>query len=421
SVTIQAPPGPVPKTPVPPWLRLLGLAFLGGLILNLMPCVFPVLAMKTIALAESIAQGRRRAHALSYTAGILVTFSALGGALLVARSAGSAAGWGFQFQSPAFVAGLSWLLLAVGLNLSGVFDIGGRLAGTGHGLTGREGHAGSFFTGLLAVLVATPCTAPFMAAAIAGGLTAPPAMTLLVFLVMGLGLATPYVVLAELPGLGRILPRPGRWMELLRQLCAFPMYGAAAWLLWVISQEAGPSGVLGALAGGLLVAFAAWVLGATQTAASKSRRLGQSVSVAALLVATAVLTGIAGAPPKSVTALAEPGTEPFTPDRLAALRTEGRPVFVDMTAAWCVTCLVNQRVALSTPAVQQAFAQHHVAYLLGDWTRQDPAITGFLRRHGRDGVPLYVYFPPGHGDGIVLPQILTENLVLARVDAGKLN
>ncbi len=249
SVSLQATPGPVPAAPLLPWVRLLGLAFLGGLILNLMPCVFPVLAMKTIALAESMAHGRRAAHALSYTAGILVTFGALGGALLVARGAGSAAGWGFQFQSPAFVAGMSWLLLAVGLNLSGVFDLGGRLAGTGHGLTGRAGHAGSFFTGLLAVLVATPCTAPFMAAAIAGGLTAPPAMTLLVFLVMGLGLAAPYVILAELPGLNRILPRPGRWMELLRQLCAFPMYGAAAWLLWVISQEAGPSGVLGALAG----------------------------------------------------------------------------------------------------------------------------------------------------------------------------
>ena len=404
SVILKAVPGAVPNA-MPdalglPLARLLGLAFLGGLVLNLMPCVFPVLAMKAIGLAEGSARGRMRPHAWSYALGVLATFGALGGLLLVARAGGAAAGWGFQFQSPAFVAGMAWVLFGVGLNLSGVFEMGGGLTGAGHRMAGRGGHLGSFFTGLLAVLVATPCTAPFMAAAIAAALVAPGAVTLLVFLTMGLGLAAPYLVLAEVPGLARALPRPGRWMEVLRQVLAFPMYAAAAWLLWVISQEAGPSGVLGTLVGALLVGFAAWVLGATQREPSGPRRLGQAGAAAALLIAVAVLTGLAAMPPGPAAGLAEPGAEQFSAARLAALRAEGRPVFVDMTAAWCVTCLINERVAIATPAVRQAFAAHGVAYLMGDWTRQDPAITAFLHSQGRDGVPLYVYFPPGHGAGM---------------------
>ena len=396
--------------------RVLGLAFLGGLILNLMPCVFPVLAMKAIRLADGAARGRARSLALSYLAGVLVAFGALGGALVVARAGRAAAGWGFQFQSPAFVAGMAWLLLAVGLNLSGVFQVGSRLSGAGQGLAGRGGHAGSFFTGLLAVVVATPCTAPFMATAIAAAATAPAAVAVLVFLAMGFGLAAPYMMLAEVPGLVRLLPRPGRWMDVLRQVLAFPMYAAAAWLVWVISQEAGPTGVLGTLAGIVLIGFAAWVLGATQASQVKTQRVGQAIAAAAALVAITVLSGIAATPPAAV-AGAEAGAELFTPARLAALRAEGRPVFVDMTAAWCVTCLMNERVALDAPAVRQAFAERNVAYLKGDWTRQDPAITGFLRAHGRDGVPLYMYFPPGQGSGIVLPQLLTETAVLRELNA----
>ncbi len=416
SVSLKAVPGAVPDALGLPLARLLGLAFLGGLVLNLMPCVFPVLAMKAIGLAEGTARGRMRPHAWSYALGVLATFGALGGALVAARAGGAAAGWGFQFQSPAFVAGMAWVLFGVGLNLSGVFEVGGGLTGAGQHMAGRGGHLGSFFTGLLAVLVATPCTAPFMAAAIAAALVAPAAVTLLVFLTMGLGLAAPYLVLAEIPGLARALPRPGRWMEVLRQALAFPMYAAAAWLLWVISQEAGPSGVLGTLVGALLVGFAAWVLGATQREPSGTRRLGQAGAAAALLIAVAVLTGLATMPPSPVAGLAEPGAERFSAARLAALRAKGQPVFVDMTAAWCVTCLINERVAIATPAVRQAFAAHGVAYLMGDWTRQDPAITAFLHSHGRDGVPLYVYFPPGHGAGIVLPQLLTESAMLNRLD-----
>ena len=411
-VVVDAVPGPTPPRAMPPLAQILVFAFLGGLILNLMPCVFPILAMKAVSLAGHARLGR--AHAVSYTAGVMVTFVSLAAALLAARAAGDAAGWGFQFSSPVFVAAMTWLLFAVGLNLSGVFEIGASLTGAGSGLAGRRGMAGSFFTGLLAVLVATPCTAPFMGIAVAAGLAAPPLVTVLVFAVMGLGLAAPYVALASMPGLVRLLPRPGRWMEMLKQALAFPMYGAAAWLLWVVSQETGPAGVLATAAGLVLIGFAGWVYGATQAADLQPRRFGQAMAVVAVLAAGAVLSGITAAP---VGGPAEASTEAFTPERLAGLRAAGKPVFVNMTAAWCVTCLVNERVAIATDAVRAAFAQHGVAYLKGDWTRQDPAITAFLRQHGRDGVPLYVFFPSGGAAPEVLPQILTEGEVLRVLQA----
>jgi thiol:disulfide interchange protein DsbD len=415
-VLIHAVTGPAPAPASPPLPKVLVLAFLGGLVLNLMPCVFPVLAMKAVGLARGAAHGQARAHAVSYTAGVLVTFTGLAVALLVAREAGVAAGWGFQFQSPVFVAAMAWLLFGVGLNLSGVFEVGMGLAGTGGRLASHRGHFGSFFTGLLAVLVATPCTAPFMGVAIAAGLAAPPVVTVAVFLAMGLGLAAPYLMLATMPQIARFVPRPGRWMELLKQGLAFPMYGAAVWLLWVVSQEAGPSGVLGTAAGFVLLGFAAWVLGIGQGALDRNRRVGHALAAAALLAALAVLGGIATAPPAGAEATA--GAEAFSPARLAAARSEGRPVFVNMTAAWCVTCLVNERVAISSTAVQHAFAEHKVLYLKGDWTRQDPAITEYLRQNGRDGVPLYVFYPANGGAPSVLPQILTETEVLAVLGRG---
>jgi len=417
-VTLRALPGAAAPPAFPPLGRVLVFAFLGGLILNLMPCVFPILAMKAVALAQGAARGQARMHAAFYSAGVIVTFAGLAVALLAARAAGAAAGWGFQFASPVFVAAMSWLLFGVGLNLSGVFEIGASFGGTGNALAHRGGHLGSFFTGLLAVLVATPCTAPFMGVAVAAGLSSPPAVTMLVFIVMGLGLAAPYAAFSAVPALARLAPRPGAWMLVLKQALAFPMYGAAAWLLWVASQEAGPSGVLGTAAGFVLLGFAAWVLGITQRATSRARRLGQSAAVAAVLLAAAVLSGIAVAPAGPAVAANQPGVETFTAARLAALRAAGRPVFVNMTAAWCVTCLVNERVAISTEPVQQAFAAKHVAYLKGDWTRQDPAISSFLREYSRDGVPLYVYYPPHDGTPVVLPQILTENEVLRELGSG---
>jgi thiol:disulfide interchange protein len=298
-----------------------------------------------------------------------------------------------------------------------VFQVGAGLAGAGSGLAGRHGVVGSFFTGLLAVLVATPCTAPFMGVAVAAGLAAPPAVTLLVFAVMGLGLASPYVALASVPGLARVMPKPGRWMDVLKQALAFPMYGAAAWLLWVVSQEAGPSGVLATAVGLVLVGFAGWVLGASQMASVQPRRFGQAAACVAMLAALAVLSGISAMPVGAATT-AEAGAETFSTRRLAALRAEGRLVFVNMTAAWCVTCLVNERVAIGTDAVRQAFANNGVTYLKGDWTRQDPALTEYLRQNGRDGVPLYVFYP-ARGQPKVLPQILTEGQMLAVLRASE--
>jgi len=423
-VALLAAPGQPPSMSALPVWRMLALAFLGGMILNLMPCVFPILAMKAVALARGAAHGAARAHAVSYAAGVLAAFAALGGALLAARAAGYAAGWGFQFQSPVFVAAMVWLLFGVGLNLSGVFGVGWRMAGVGQNLTGRGGHEGSFLTGLLAVLVATPCTAPFMATAIAGALAAPPAVTILVFLAMGAGLAAPYAALAALPGLSRVMPRPGPWMETLRQVLAFPMYAAAVWLLWVVSQEAGADGVLATGAGLVLVGFAAWALGRAQRHAVQGRRFFQAAALAAVLAAAGVLGAIAIAPAGVAATVPEAGgahaakAEAFTPERLAALRASGRPVFVNMTAAWCVTCLVNERVAIRTAPVEAAFAARGIAYLKGDWTRQDAAITAFLQEHGRDGVPLYLFYPPGGAPAVVLPQILTEGIVLDRIGAG---
>jgi thiol:disulfide interchange protein DsbD len=404
-VILDARAGPPPPEAVPPLTQILVFAFLGGLILNLMPCVFPILAMKAVSLAAHA--GRGRGHAVAYTAGVLVTFAALSAGLLAARAAGSAAGWGFQFSSPVFVAAMTWLLFAVGLNLSGVFQIGASLTGAGSGLAERHGTAGSFFTGLLAVLVATPCTAPFMGVAVAAGLAAPPVVTVLVFAMMGLGMSAPYIAFASMPALVRLIPRPGRWMEVLKQALAFPMYGAAAWLVWVVSQEAGPAGVLATAAGLVLVGFAGWVFGTTQSASVQPRRFGQALALVAVLAAGAVLSGVAAVP-----AGAEASADAYSPERLAALRAAGKPVFVNMTAAWCVTCLVNERVAISTDAVRAAFASGGVAYLKGDWTRQDPAISAFLRQNGRDGVPLYVFFPGHNGRPEVLPQILTEGEVL---------
>ncbi len=397
--------------------EIVGLAFAGGLILNLMPCVFPILAMKAVGLAGLV--GRRRGHAwghaVAYTIGVLATFSLLGFVLLALRQAGAASGWGFQFQSPTFVAAMALLLFGVGLNLSGVFAVGGPV-GAGQDLVGRGGLGGSFFTGLLAVLVATPCTAPFMGAAIAAGLAGSAPMTLAVFVAMGLGLASPYVLLATLPPVARAMPRPGRWMEVLKQALAFPMYAASAWMVWVLSQEAGSTGVLAAGAGLVLLGFGAWVLGLAQSSRpGVPRRTGFFAATVAAVAALATLAPLATGSASPRAEIAEPGIEPFTPSRLASLRAEGRPVFVNMTAAWCVTCLVNERVALDSPRVRDSFASHGIAYLKGDWTRQDPDITRFLRAHQRDGVPFYALFPGGGGAPTELPQILTEAGVLAAV------
>jgi thiol:disulfide interchange protein DsbD len=395
-------------------------ALLGGLVLNLMPCVFPVLSIKALALLDQARADPRsaRLHGLAYTLGVLASFAALGILLILLKAGGAQVGWGFQFQSPAFVLATAWLMCAVGLNLSGVFEVNGSFAGVGSALAARAGYAGSFFTGVLATVVATPCTAPFMGGAVAYALAQPPAVLLAVFLAMGCGLALPYLLLSARPVLQRRLPRPGPWMVRVRQAFAFPMYGAAAWLVWVLARQCGTDAGAIALAGMVALAFAAWLYGATRGASPRWRHAGSGG--AALLVVLTVLavpgTGrlaIQGRQPAAAGAPADVAWSPYSAERLEALRAGGKPVFVNLTASWCITCLVNERVALGRSEVTDAFRQAGITYLKGDWTSQDERITALLAQFGRSGVPLYVFYPAGaDARPVVLPQLLTPGIVL---------
>lgn len=402
-------PGPVPGgAAIALWQAAL-LALAGGLLLNLMPCVFPVLAMKAMAVARmgGAARGGVRAEALAYTAGVVVSFLALAGLLIGLRAAGSASGWGFQFTDPVFVAAMAWLMLAVGLNLSGVFAVPAVAFG---------GQRGAFGTGVLAVLVATPCTAPFMAAAIGAALAMDAAATLVVFSALGLGMALPFALLGLAPGFARVLPKPGPWMERLRQGLAFPMYAAAVWLAWVVSVQAGPQGVLVVLAGAVLIGFGAWLLGVAQASPGTGRRIGRGAAAAALVAALALLPLMGGS--DAAEAPAAEGAERWSAERVAAALAEGRPVFVNLTAAWCITCQVNDRVALRTEAVRAAMAATNTLYLVGDWTRGDAAIGALIRSVEREGVPVYLLYRPGAAVPEVLPQILTEGIVLRALSGG---
>jgi len=393
---------------LPLWQALI-FALIGGVILNLMPCVFPVLAMKAMALARlgGAARGAVRLEAAAYTAGAVVSFTALAGLLLLLRGAGMALGWGFQFTSPVFVLAIAWLMLAVGLNLSGVFALGGPIGAGGH-IAARGGFLGSFATGALAVLVASPCTAPFMAAAIGAALVMPAPATLAVFAALGLGLAAPTLILALAPGLTRVLPRPGPWMEKLRRIMALPMYGAALWLVSVLWAQSGWPGVALALAGGLGLGLAAWVFGRAQRAGQR----GLVPVLAALALLLALPFGLTAAPPPPA---ASDTAESWSPARVEALRAQGKGVFLNVTAAWCITCQVNERLALRRDAVQAAMAARGIVYLKADWTRGDPAIAALLRSHGREGVPLYLFWPPGGGEAVILPEVLTEAMVLRQI------
>ncbi len=388
-------------------LPALALALVGGLILNLMPCVFPVLSIKALAL---VGGGNHKAEGLAYTAGVLASFAVLAAVLIALRAGGQQVGWGFQFHSPVFVLVVAYLLFLVGLNLSGFFDVGGSFTGVGSGLAAKQGLAGSFFTGVLAAVVATPCTAPFMGAALAFALAQPAVVMLAVFLALGLGLALPFLVLAFWPAAQRWLPRPGAWMDKFKQFLAFPMYGAVVWLLWVLAQQAGPDGVALALIGLVVIAFGLWWRNASGASA-----VGTTAAVVGVVLALGLSTAIK--PVDAATPAASATHEAYSAERLAELRAQNKPVFVNMTASWCISCLVNERVALSRPEVKDAFAQAGITYLKGDWTREDPAITAVLKAHGRSGVPLYLYYAPGAAEAQVLPQILTPGLVIEAVSS----
>jgi len=402
------------------FLRVTAFAFLGGLLLNLMPCVFPVLFLKGLALVNSGSEERHklRNHGFVYTAGILVSFWGLVGVLLGLRAAGAGLGWGFQFQSPVFLSLMAGLLFFLGLSLSGQFEIGLSLTSAGGSLAARQGYTGSFFTGVLAVIVATPCTAPFMAAAIGYALAQPAAVTFAVFTALAFGLAAPYVALTLQPAWTRWLPKPGAWMEILRQAVSVPIFGTVIWLAWVLAQAYGAAPLALLLVNALLLAIAGWFLG---------RGPGKRW---ATVIASILLVGVVGlsfysrnlardgAPQSSIAGNGDArgssasAWEPWSADALSRYQSQGRPVFVDFTASWCLSCQVNERVALEQPDVEKAFRDGNVALLKADWTRQDESITKALAALDRSGVPAYALYAPGQSDPVLLPQVLTPGIVL---------
>jgi thiol:disulfide interchange protein len=380
----------------------LAFAFLGGLILNVMPCVLPVLSLKALSLARGHDAAQARAHGLAFLAGVMATFLALAGALIALQSAGQAAGWGFQLQEPWFVGALALLFFIIGLNLLGAFEFGGALQNVGGGLAQKNGAAGAFFTGALAVVAATPCTAPFMAGAMGFAAAQPPAVSLGVFAALGLGFAAPMTALSFAPALRAALPKPGAWMDQLKQFFAFPMFATAVWLAWVLAAQAGADGVLALLSIAVAIATMVWALKALQQPMTKA-----AVTALALVLAG----GVAWTLRPQAAGLAH---EPWSPARVTELTAQGKTVFVNFTADWCVTCKVNERTALSSAKVIGAFRQADVAYLKGDWTARDDVIAAELAAHGRQGVPLYLVYRPGASPR-VLPQILTEGLVIEAV------
>ncbi len=396
----------------PGLLLALVLAMLGGLILNLMPCVFPVLSLKAMALlkAQDASAQSQRAQALAYTAGAVLSCVAAAGVLLALRAGGEALGWGFQLQSPVFIGALAYLMLALGLSMSGVAEFGGSLMNTGSSLAQKQGLSGSFFTGVLAVVVASPCTAPFMGSALGFAVTQPVLIALAIFAALGLGLALPFLVLGFVPALARKLPRPGAWMLTFKQVMAFPLYLTAAWLLWVLTRQTGADALGLVLVGCVAVAFSVWLFGRSPRGLFATV-LAVAALVAALAILASPLVNPGNTAPAAQGSAGLHNSEPWSNERVAALRAEGKTIFVDFTADWCITCKVNERGALASETVRSAFAEQDVVTLVADWTRADPTITAALAAFGRNGVPLYLVYPQG-GEPRVLPQVLTPGIVV---------
>ncbi|MEA9581166.1 protein-disulfide reductase DsbD [Xanthomonas nasturtii] len=424
----QTPPGPAPATasgsktqPAPTaaadnpqrtqpphtdkgLLAMLALALLGGLVLNLMPCVLPILSLKVLGLAHSgESRNHARSHAIWYSLGVLVSFAAIGGLVIALRAAGQAAGWGFQLQQPWFVAALAYLMFAVGLSLSGVFTLGSNLGGIGQSLAARNGPLGDFFTGVLACVVASPCIAPFMGTALAYAFTAPAPLAMLVFLALGLGLALPFLLIGFIPSLARRLPTPGAWMETLKQVLAFPMYLTAIWLLWVLGKQRGVDALALMLVGATLLALGLWCF---ERSRWNSNRTGMRLAVAMLVLAIVPVVGVTRLRLPAATAASE-GAVAFSPQLLDRLRADNRVVFVNMTADWCVTCKANEKNVLGSAEFRDALRRVDAVYMKGDWTNVDPAISTFLDQHQAVGVPLYVVYGPGAPPAI-LPTVLTN-------------
>jgi len=405
----RTPPPAAPAAAPGSLLVLLLFAVAGGLILNLMPCVLPILSLKVLGVAQSgESRQRARSHALWYTAGVLVAFAAIGALVIALRAAGQAAGWGFQLQHPWFIAALVYLMFAVGLSLSGVFTLGGSMGGVGQSLASRSGPVGDFFTGVLACVVASPCVAPFMGPALAYAFAAPGLQAMLVFLALGLGLALPFLLIGFVPSLARRLPRPGAWMETLKLVLAFPMYGTAIWLLWVLGKQRGVDAMALVLGGLVILSLALWWF---ERSRWRSQRVGGLLALLLTLGALYPIWGVTRMdPPAKAAQVASDNVVEYSPQMLDRLRQDNRVVFVNMTADWCVTCKANERAVLGTNAFQDTLRRTNAVYMRGDYTNVDPQITAFLDEHKAVGVPLYVVYGPG-APPTVLPTVLTQALV----------
>lgn len=400
---------------------LIALAFAGGLILNLMPCVFPVIGLKIMGFVNQAGAERKKVilHGLSFTAGVLLSFWILAALLLVLRSGGDELGWGFQLQNPVFVFALTLVLFVFALNMSGVFEIGGSAVGVGSGLTARSGLSGSFFSGILATVVATPCAAPFLAPALGAALALPPVSSLVVFTGIALGLATPYLLLSAFPQLVKRLPRPGPWMETFKQGLAFLLYASAGVLLWVLvgqlveNQGYTPFALLNVILSLVLVAVAAWVYGRWGAPQRKTgvRRAGYGAAVLLALLALGF-----GYP----RAVVDVDWEPWAPGKAEALTAEGKLVYVDFTARWCVTCQTNKATVFQSDEVKRFFQDNEVVALKADWTNRDPEIAAALRQFGRAAVPFNLVFGPSLDEPHILPEILTPGIVLDALEAARL-
>ncbi|MGA7724783.1 MAG: thioredoxin family protein [Opitutaceae bacterium] len=402
--------------PAPPaaggFLGTLALAFVGGLILNLMPCVFPVLGIKILGFVNQAGSDRRKVtlHGLVFTAGVLVSFWVLAGILAVLRAGGSQLGWGFQLQSPAFVFGLAAAMLAFALNMSGVFEFGLTATGIGSQLQSKSGLVGSFLTGALATVAATPCAAPFLAPALGAALALSTAESFSIFTVIALGLSTPYLLLSAFPAAVKVLPRPGAWMETFKQAMAFPLYATVAYLVWVLAGQVQEAGLLSALFGLVLVAMAVWAYGRWNAPGASPGRARFGTSACVLLLALGAWTGwpVAAAPGDIV-------WEKWSPEAVAKLRSENRIVYVDFTARWCATCQANKRIVFHSSDVLRRFGEKHVATLRGDWTNKDAQITEELAKYHRAAVPFNLVWLPGRADPVILPEILSPSVVLDAV------
>lgn len=396
-------------------------AFLGGIILNFMPCVFPVISLKALGIMRH--QGNSasaRMEGLGFLAGVIFTMMALAAVLLALRAGGTAVGWGFQLQSPLVISILALIILGAALNLLGVFEVGLSLQRAGEISLGRGAFVRSALTGALAIIVATPCSAPFMAGAIGYALVQPPVVSLAIFLSLALGFAAPFTVVSLFPAIARRLPRPGAWMDFLKKGLAFPMLGAFAWLVWVLAQQAGTAALAALLACAVIVSFAAWLYGIAQ----RRRYQGQSYKI--LLAFTVAFFAVAVAPLPSVMKTGEAltarqNTENVTPvkwspQNVDAMRGHGKAIFVNFTASWCITCQVNDRTSLSTQAVKHAMARTGTVYMVADSTSFNADIDDAMNRFGQGGLPLYVVYPADGSAPKVLPQVLTPSIVVNALD-----